>query len=68
MVHIYEFVNMNKPIASVTEDTMDEYILCLRENTEANDITINFYLRSVRAVLYLHSNIQDLIGKNRVEN
>ena len=52
MVHFYEFIDKNEPITTVTSDTVDDYILWLRENTEANDITINSYLRSVRAFLY----------------
>ena len=52
MVHFYEFMDKNEPITAVTKDTIDDYILWLRENTEANDITINSYLRSVRAFLY----------------
>lgn len=52
MVHFYEFINKSEPITAVTKDTVDDYILWLRENTEANDITINSYLRSVRAFLY----------------
>ena len=52
MVHFYEFIDKNEPITTVTKDTVDDYILWLRENTEANDITINSYLRSVRAFLY----------------
>lgn len=52
MVHFYEFIDKNEPITTITADTVDDYILWLRENTEANDITINSYLRSVRAFLY----------------
>lgn len=52
MVHFYEFIDKNEPITTITSDTVDDYILWLRENTEANDITINSYLRSVRAFLY----------------
>ena len=52
MVHFYEFIDKSEPITNVTSDTVDDYILWLRENTEANDITINSYLRSVRAFLY----------------
>ena len=52
MVHFYEFMDKEEPITTVTADTVDDYILWLRENTEANDITINSYLRSVRAFLY----------------
>lgn len=52
MVHFYKFMDKNEPITAITRDTVDDYILWLRENTEANDITINSYLRSVRAFLY----------------
>lgn len=52
MVHFYEFIDKDEPITTITSDTVDDYILWLRENTEANDITINSYLRSVRAFLY----------------
>lgn len=52
MVHFYEFVDEQSQITKVTSDTVDDYILYLRENTEANDITINSYLRSLRAFLY----------------
>lgn len=52
MIHFYEFVDKGDPIESITKDTVDDYILWLRENTETNDITINSYLRSVRAFLY----------------
>jgi integrase/recombinase XerD len=52
MVHFYEFKDKTDLITTVTSDTIDDYILYLRENTQANDITINSYLRSVRAFLY----------------
>lgn len=52
MVHFYEFIDSNSPLTDITADTIDDYILWLREHTEANDITINSYLRSVRAFLY----------------
>lgn len=52
MVHFYEFVDEQSQITKVTSDIVDDYILYLRENTEANDITINSYLRSLRAFLY----------------
>lgn len=52
MVHFYEYINKSESIKTVTKDTVDDYILWLRENTAANDITINSYLRSLRAFLY----------------
>lgn len=52
LVHFFEFMDKESPVATVTGDTVDEYILWLRENTDGNDITINSYLRSLRAFLY----------------
>ena len=52
MVHFYEFTDKNEPITTISKDTVDDYILWLRDNTKANDITINSYLRSLRAFLY----------------
>ena len=52
MRHFYEFMDKNEPISSITKDTIDDYVLWLRENTQANDITINSYLRALRAFLY----------------
>ena len=52
IIHFYEYLDKNLPITVVNADTVDNYILWLRENTEANDITINSYLRTVRAFLY----------------
>lgn len=52
IIHFYEFLDKNLPITVVNSDTVDNYILWLRENTEANDITINSYLRTIRAFLY----------------
>ena len=48
----YDFIDKESPIASVGKETVDNYILWLRENSKANDITINSYLRAVRAFLY----------------
>lgn len=52
IIHFYEFMDKTKPVIEITSDVVDNYILWLRENTEANDITINSYLRTVRAFVY----------------
>lgn len=52
LVHFFEFIDKESPVTDITEDTVDDYILWLRENTNGNDITINSYLRSMRAFLY----------------
>lgn len=52
MAHFFGFIDKDEMITVVSSDTVDNHILWLRENTKANDITINFYLLSVRAFLY----------------
>lgn len=52
IIHFYEFIDENTPIDSINSNTVDDYVLFLREKTDANDITINSYLRTVRAFLY----------------
>lgn len=52
IIHFYEFIDNSKPITDINIDVVDEYILWLKDNTKANDITINSYLRSLRAFLY----------------
>lgn len=47
-----QFINGTTPIQSINSNTIDNYILHLRENGKCNDITINSYLRSIRAFLY----------------
>lgn len=48
----YDFISKDEPVTVITKDTVDDYVLWLRENTKANDITINSYLRTIRAFLY----------------
>ena len=52
IIHFYEFTDKTGLVSDITKDTIDDYILWLRDHTEANDITINSYLRTVRAFLY----------------
>ena len=39
-------------LVDVTEERLDGFVLYLRENTKANPITVNTYLRSLRAFFY----------------
>lgn len=48
----YEYVSKESQISIINQDLVDDYILWLRENRDANDITINSYLRSLKAFLY----------------
>ena len=52
MVHFWEFYGKDTLVELISSDTIDEYILWLREHTKGNDITINSYLRTIRAFLY----------------
>lgn len=52
IVHFYEFMDKKKSVREINPQTIDDYILWLRQNTQANDITINSYLRAVRAFIY----------------
>lgn len=52
IVHFYAFMDKKSQVSDITLDVIDNYILWLRENSEANDITINSYLRAVRAFVY----------------
>lgn len=54
-IRIGQFLDYYGPdelVSEITEDTFDGYIYHLRTTTSANDITINSYLRAVRAFLY----------------
>lgn len=52
IVHFYEFKSKDDLVKDINIDTVDNYILWLRDNTSANDITINSYLRTLRAFIY----------------
>ena len=46
------FIGDTTLINTINSNTIDDYILHLRKNNKCNDITINSYLRSIRAFLY----------------
>lgn len=50
--HFFTFYGESKPLHSISKTTIDDYILWLKDNRECNAITINSYLRSIRAFLY----------------
>ena len=48
-----EFVDANNiELADINGDTVDDFIIWVRKSREANDISINSYLRTVRAFTY----------------
>ena len=46
------FVDEKTPCADITLQTVNGYILALKEKKNLSDITINSYIRGVRAILY----------------
>ena len=55
--HIFErFIDGSTLTSQITSDTIDDFIIHLRNNTNAKGITINSYLRSIRAFLYFGMN------------
>ena len=49
---LVRFKSSDDLIESINKSVIEDYVLFLRGNTSANDITINSYLRSLRAFLY----------------
>ena len=50
--HFKKYFNPEQPCAMITKDTFYNYIEYLENNTNANTVTINTYLRGVRAIFY----------------
>lgn len=46
------YINKETPISDVTSECLDGFIIYLRSTSKANEITINTYLRTMRAFLY----------------
>lgn len=52
IVPFFDFIDKTELVENLNEDIVDDYIVYLKENTDANDITINSYLRTLRAFAY----------------
>lgn len=52
IVHFYKFYGEDSLVNEISENTIDDYVLWLRDNNNVNDVTINSYLRCIRAFLY----------------
>ena len=48
----FDFCDPRKRLSTITEDTIDDYVLWLRDEVRIKDVTINTYLRTLRAFLY----------------
>lgn len=46
------FFDITRLCNSITEDTIFEFIVWLKKNRNINDITLNTYIRAIRAMLY----------------
>ena len=47
-----EYYGEESPLLSINKNIIDDYVLYLERETKAFDITINSYLRSLKAFLY----------------
>lgn len=47
-----DFIDGDTLISEVTEDTIDDFVIHLHDNNDCNAITVNSYLRTIRAFLY----------------
>lgn len=52
IIPFYNYISKDTLISEINTDTVDDYILHLKEKNSINDITINSYLRSLKAFLY----------------
>lgn len=50
--NFFLFYGTDSKVSLITENTIDEYVLWLKENKNCNDSSINSYLRTLRALLY----------------
>ena len=52
VAHFLIFISPDTAFLEIDEKTVEDFIIYLKTNTKASDITINSYLRSLRAFLY----------------
>lgn len=50
--HFTDYIDEETPCSEITLQTVNSYILALKGRSGINDITINTYLRGMRAILY----------------
>lgn len=49
---IYKFVEPKMPIKNITKATVDNFIIGCQNDLDIKDVTINTYLRALKAILY----------------
>lgn len=49
---IYKFIEPKMAIKDITKDTVDNFIISCQSKLDIKDITINTYLRALKAILY----------------
>jgi len=49
---IYKFIDPKTPIKDITKATVDKFIIGCQNELDIKDITINTYLRALKAILY----------------
>lgn len=49
---IYKFIEPKMAIKDITKDVVDRFIICCQDELDIKDITVNTYLRALKAILY----------------
>lgn len=49
---IYKYVNKNSFIEDMSKDTMEQFVLQLRENDEINEMSMYTYMRDLKTLMY----------------
>lgn len=52
-----KFVKGNSPLNEITAETIEEYTIYLKTQTDANDVTIASYMCAIRAILFNENGI-----------
>ncbi len=47
-----DFISGDTLVSAISHDTVDDFIMYLRENQNINNISVNSYLRNMRVILY----------------
>lgn len=52
LLTIYKFIEPKKPIKEINKSTVDNFVIWCKKELDIKDITINTYLRALKAILY----------------
>lgn len=63
----YLFVSEETPIDEITLDVVNEWVLFLKEHNQIKDVTVNSYLRAIRAFLYWCMEYQYIVPNFKIK-